>query len=117
MKMTDNLRARGSLDEIEEKENDDSAMTPEALRRPRRDDETDDGEVMNSDEEESKVILPAVNRRITIQTIKSQVTTKTDGIEGDFDQVDDVSEGDPFEKDWVDNVEIRLKPDWIDVLH
>ena len=121
MKGTEILRGREDLlDEIEEKENDDSAMSPDLYKRQRQDSDvrTGDDEVTNSEEEESKVIIPTAPRRTTFQTIKSQITAKTEAIKTtEIDHIDYVSDGDPYDKDWVDNVEIRLKPDWMEVLH
>ena len=118
MKMSENLRGRGDLDEIEEKENDDSAMSPDLYQRKQHDSDvrTGDDEVTNSEEEESKVIIPTAPRRTTFQTVKSQVTAKTEVKVTEIDHIDYVSDGNPYDKDWVDNVEIRLKPDWMDVL-
>ena len=110
------------LDVIEEKQGDDTANSPAPSKSKKKFREINeslashDGDVPSSCDDGPKN-LPQIERRATIQSMISKMTTRSEAVNKELNKdEDDPDNQNPWDRAWVDKINPRLMPDWIQLV-
>ena len=100
------------LKEVEEADSfNEETLSPDKTPIARLTDQ-DESIAISNEESKNMIKLPGLERKATLMSIRSQVTSKTEVVNRELGQADTEEN---FER-YVDKIESRLKPDWLDVI-